>query len=124
MQSARHSELIRNEAHRLGFEFVGFARAEKLEDEARKLEQWLTRGAHGRMAYMANHFDLRVDPTLLVPGAKSMICLTFNYHNPDKQKNDQAPKIASYAYGQDYHFVVKERLKQLLAYMQEQIGEI
>lgn len=124
MQTARHTELIRTEAHRLGFEFVGFARAEKLDDEARKLEQWLARSAHGRMAYMANHFDLRIDPTLLVPGAKTVICLTFNYYNPDKQVNEDAPKIASYAYGQDYHFVVKERLKQLLEFMRTEIGDI
>lgn len=120
----RHSDLIRAEALRLGFGFIGFARAERLDEAARKLEQWLAGGAHGRMAYMANHFDMRVDPTLLVPGAKSVICLTFNYFNPEKQQDPEAPKISTYAYGEDYHFIVKDRLKQLLQFMQQEIGEI
>ena len=93
----RHTDLIRTEAQRLGFEFVGFARAERLDEEARRLEKWLHAGAHGRMAYMENHFDLRVDPTLLVPGAKTVICLTFNYFTEEKQHEPDAPKIATYA---------------------------
>lgn len=120
----RHTELIRREAHRLGFGFVGFARAQKLDEEAVRLEKWLNANAHGKMAYMANHFDMRVDPTLLVPGAKTVICLTFNYFNPDKQEDPDAPEIASYAYGQDYHFVVKDRLKSLLDYIRTEIGEV
>ncbi|MEZ4943522.1 MAG: tRNA epoxyqueuosine(34) reductase QueG [Saprospiraceae bacterium] len=124
MQPEQNTERIRAEAHRLGFEFVGFARAERLDAEARRLEAWLQQGAHGKMAYMENHFDLRIDPTKLVPGAKTVICLTFNYHNPDKQEDAEAPKISQYAYGEDYHFVVKDRLKALLAYMQAEIGEI
>ena len=120
----RHTELIRREAHRLGFGFVGFARAQKLDEEAVRLEKWLNANAHGKMAYMANHFDMRVDPTLLVPGAKTVICLTFNYFNPDKQEDPDAPVIASYAYGQDYHFVVKDRLKSLLDYIRTEIGEV
>ena len=103
---------------------MGFARAEQLDEEARRLEAWLQQGAHGKMAYMENHFDLRIDPTKLVPGAKSVICLTFNYHNPDKQQDPEAPKISQYAYGKDYHHVVKHRLKSLLAFMQEEIGEV
>lgn len=122
--SLRHTELIRAEAARLGFEFVGFARAEKLEEEARRLEIWLQQGANGRMGYMENYFDLRTDPTLLVPGAKTVICLSFNYFNPEKQAHPDAPKISQYAYGEDYHFVVKDKLKSLLAYMQAEIGEI
>ncbi len=124
MQRQQHTELIRAEAHRLGFEFVGFARAERLDAEARRLEVWLQQGAHGKMAYMENHFDLRIDPTQLVPGAKSVICLTFNYHNPEKQEDPEAPKISRYAYGEDYHFIVKDRLKTLLACMQAEIGAI
>ncbi|MCC6462645.1 MAG: tRNA epoxyqueuosine(34) reductase QueG [Saprospiraceae bacterium] len=124
MSSTPHTTLIRDEALRLGFDFVGFARAERLNDEARRLEAWLRQGAHGRMAYMENHFDLRIDPTLLVPGAKSVICLGFNYFNPEKQHDPEAPKISQYAYGQDYHLVVREKLNQLLAYMQAQIGAI
>lgn len=118
------SDLIRAEALRLGFEFVGFARAERLDEEARRLEAWLHQGAHGRMGYMEQHFDLRIDPTQLVPGAKSVICLTFNYHNPDTQHDPEAPKISQYAYGEDYHFVVKDQLRQLLQYMQTHLGEI
>lgn len=124
LSTQRHTDLIRAEAHRLGFEFVGFARAERLDEEARRLEQWLQQGAHGRMAYMENHFDMRVDPTLLVPGAKTVICLTFNYFNPEKQADPEAPKIASYAYGEDYHHVVKDKLKALLAWMQTEIGQV
>lgn len=122
--TGRHTELIRREAQRLGFGFVGFARAQKLDEEAVRLEKWLNANAHGKMAYMANHFDMRVDPTLLVPGAKTVICLTFNYFNPEKQQDPDAPKIASYAYGQDYHFVVKDRLKSLLQYISTEIGEV
>ena len=124
MPIQQHSELIRQEAHRLGFEFVGFARAEQLEEEARQLEKWLEQGAHGRMAYMENYFDLRIDPTKLGPGAKTVICLTFNYFNPDKQEDAEAPKIATYAYGEDYHHVVKDKLKALLVFMQTEIGDI
>ena len=120
----RYTSLIREEAHRLGFEFVGFARAERLDQEAKRLEEWLSRGAHGRMSYMENHFDMRVDPRLLVPEAKTVICLTFNYFREKKQTDPEAPKLASYAYGQDYHFVVKDRLKSLLAFMQQEIGEV
>lgn len=115
---------IRTEAQRLGFEFVGFARAERLDDAARRLEQWLNEGRHGRMAYMENHFDLRVDPTLLVPGAKSVICLTFNYHNPERAADPDAPRISQYAYGEDYHHVVKDRLKSLLESMRSEFGDI
>ena len=118
------TELIRAHALELGFEFAGFAKAERMDEEARRLEAWLNQGAHGKMAYMANHFDMRVDPTKLVPGAKSVICLAFNYHNPEKQSDSEAPKISQYAYGKDYHFVVKHRLKSLLYYMQEQFGEV
>ncbi|MCC6410010.1 MAG: tRNA epoxyqueuosine(34) reductase QueG [Saprospiraceae bacterium] len=119
-----HRPLISSEAHRLGFDFIGFARAEKLDEAAGRLEAWLNQGAHGKMSYMANHFDMRVDPTLLVPGAKTVICLAFNYHNPEKQHDPKAPKISQYAYGEDYHHVVRDKLKALLEYMRETIGEI
>ena len=124
MSITRHTGLIRTEARRLGFEFVGFARAERLDEEARRLEAWLHQGAHGRMAYMENHFDLRIDPTKLVPGAKSVICLTYNYFNPEKQHDPDAPKISQYAYGEDYHLVVKDKLKALLVFMQEHFGAV
>ena len=100
--------MIRTEAQRLGFGFVGFARAEYLDEEAHRLENWLRQGAHGRMSYMENYFDLRVDPSKLVPGAKTVICLTFNYFNPEKQRDPEAPKISRYAYGEDYHSVLTD----------------
>jgi epoxyqueuosine reductase len=121
---AHHADLIRAEAHRLGFDFVGFARAERLDEAALRLEQWLRQGAHGRMAYMENHFDMRVDPRLLVPDARTVICLAFNYHTDALQDDADAPKISRYAYGTDYHFVVKDKLKDLLAFMQARIGEV
>lgn len=120
----RHADLIRAEALRLGFDFVGFARAERLDDAARRLEAWLQQGAHGRMAYMENHFDLRIDPTQLVPGARSVICLAFNYYTDEQQHDPEAPKISRYAYGTDYHFVVKDKLKLLLQYMRDHIGDV
>lgn len=121
---ASHSEKIRLEAHRLGFEFVGFARAEQLTEEARRLEKWLAAGAHGEMAYMANHFDLRIDPRKLVPGAKTVICLAHNYFTDEKQADPEAPRLAMYAFGKDYHDVLKGKLRDLLAFMRAEIGEI
>ncbi len=119
-----HTHLIRTEAARLGFSFVGFAKAQKLDAEARHLEQWLRRGFHGKMQYMENHFDKRVDPTKLVPGAKSVIVLLHNYFPKEKQTDPTAPKLARYAFGEDYHFVVKRKLKDLLRYIGENIGEV
>ncbi len=120
----KNTDLIRAEANRLGFEFVGFAKAEKMDAEARRLENWLNQNLHGKMNYMANHFDLRVDPTKLVPGAKTVICLTFNYFTEKKQDDPDAPKLAKYAFGKDYHFVVKNRLKTLLEFIRTTIGEV
>ncbi len=122
--AARHAETIRAEARRLGFDQCGFARAERLDDEARRLEQWLSSGAHGRMGYMANHFELRVDPCRLVPGARSVICLAHNYFQEEKQADPTAPKLASYAFGEDYHHVLKEKLRSLLDFMRHEIGDI
>ncbi len=121
---ATHTHLIKEEARRLGFSFVGIARAERLDEEARRLEAWLNAGKHGKMAYMANHFDKRVDPTLLVPGAKSVISLLFNYFPEREQEDPEAPKIARYAYGEDYHYVLKPRLKSLLQFIRTQVGEV
>jgi epoxyqueuosine reductase len=119
----KNTEKIRAEAHRLGFEFVGFARAEPLEKEARNLEKWLSANAHGAMKYMENHFDLRIDPRKLVPGARSVICLTFNYFT-EKTQPDDAPKLAKYAFGEDYHHVLKQKLRELLDFMRLEFGEI
>lgn len=119
-----YTKLIQDKALDLGFMHIGIARAEQMDEEARRLEAWLNQGKHGKMSYMANHFDKRVDPRKLVDGAKSVISLTYNYHNPAEQTDAEAPKISQYAYGQDYHFVIKDKLKSLLAYIREEIGEV
>jgi epoxyqueuosine reductase len=124
LNTNEHTRLIREEAQRLGFSFVGFAKATFMDEEARRLEQWLQQGAHGEMSYMANHFDKRVDPTKLVPGARTVVSLLYNYHTTEKQLDALAPKIASYAYGEDYHFIVKRKLKELLHFINDHIGEI
>ena len=125
MTTARqYAELIRQEAIALGFDQIGFAKAARLDEEAFRLEQWLNSGAHGTMDYMSNHFEKRVDPRELVPGAKTVISLVYNYFNPEKQKDPDAPKISMYAYGRDYHKVVKEKLRSLLNKIREEIGEV
>lgn len=116
-------DLIKNRAYELGFDNCGIARAEFLENEAPRLESWLKKGMHGQMSYMENHFDMRLDPRLLVEGAKSVISLTYNYY-PEKKQRADSYKIAKYAYGTDYHFVVKDKLRELLNFIQEEIGEV
>jgi len=115
---------IKTKAAELGFMGVAIARAEHMDEEARRLESWLSQGNHGEMGYMENHFDMRVDPTKLVPGSKSVISLMYNYYNPDQQADADAPKIAMYAYGKDYHKVVKKKLIQLYRWINDEIGEI
>lgn len=114
------TEAVRQEANRLGFEGCGFAKAGFLENEARQLESWLSGGMHGSMQWMENHFDKRVDPTLLVPGAKSVVSVLLSYHQPDLARehvaNDQNPKISKYALGEDYHFVMKDKLFELFEF--------
>lgn len=124
MSKTRHTHLIRQEAARLGFEFVGIARAERLDEEAERLEQWLNAGMHGRMQYMENHFEKRVDPTKLVEGSRSVISLMYNYYTEEEQADPDAPKISRYAYGKDYHHVIKHKLKDLLHFIREEIGEV
>jgi len=119
-----YTKLIQDKALELGFMHIGIAQAEQMDEEARRLEAWLNQDYHGKMSYMANYFDKRVDPRKLVDGAKSVISLTYNYHNPAKQKDAETPKISQYAYGQDYHFVIKDKLKSLLTYIREEIGEV
>lgn len=118
------AELLKAEAHRLGFLACGVARAEFLADEAPRLEKWLRESKHGEMGYMQNHFDLRLDPRKLVPGAKSVISLAYNYYTPPKQADPEAPKLSTYAYGRDYHKVVKQRLKPLMQFIQQQFGDV
>lgn len=119
-----NTQLIKKEAENLGFMFCGVSKAEFLAEEASKLEQWLSKGMHGSMQYMENHFDKRLDPTLLVPGAKSVVSLVYNYYPKKDLANEQGYKLAKYAYGQDYHFVVKDKLKSLLDVIHNQIGEV
>lgn len=116
---------IKRKATELGFDFCGISKAEFLEEEAPRLETWLNRNYNGEMAWMANHFDKRLDPTKLVPGAKSVISVMLNYY-PEKRlpEGDDDLKISKYAYGKDYHFVMKDKLKALFQFMQEEIGEI
>ena len=118
-----HTQLIKTEAKRLGFSSCGIAKAGFLEDEAPKLEKWLKNGFHGEMSYMENHFDKRLDPTILVPGAKSVISLQYNYFT-DKEQVTDTYKISKYAYGEDYHHIIKEKLFELLNFITEKIGEV
>ncbi|MCL9808124.1 tRNA epoxyqueuosine(34) reductase QueG [Flavobacterium luminosum] len=118
-----HTRLIKSEAQRLGFLSCGIAKAGFLETEAPRLERWLNNNSHGEMSYMENYFDKRLDPTLLVEGAKSVISLLFNYY-PSKIQREDSYKISKYAYGQDYHFVIKDKLKDLLSFIQTEIGEV
>lgn len=116
--------MIKDEALRLGFMHCGIAKAEFLEDEAPRLEKWLNNNYHGEMAYMENHFDKRLDPRLLVDDSKSVISLTLNYFPEEQQTDPNAPKISKYAYGNDYHLVIKDKLFQLLNFISEEIGEV
>lgn len=118
------SRFIKIEATRLGFTFCGLARAEFLEEEAPRLEEWLRRGYHGKMSYMENHFDRRLDPCKLVPGAKSVVSLVYNYYPKKDLARGNNFKIAKYAYGEDYHGVIKQKLRALLIRMKEEAGEI
>ncbi|MFI8378480.1 tRNA epoxyqueuosine(34) reductase QueG [Leeuwenhoekiella sp. NPDC079379] len=120
---SKYSQLIKAEAQRLGFMSCGISKAEFLEQEAPRLERWLKNNMHGEMTYMENHFDKRLDPTILVPGAKSVVSLLLNYY-PEEQQREDSYKISKYAYGTDYHFVIKDKLKELLNYIKEKIGEV
>ncbi|MFT6215939.1 MAG: epoxyqueuosine reductase [Roseivirga sp.] len=127
MQSiGRNTTIIKQTAQKLGFDFCGISKAEFLADEAPRLESWLKNGNHGNMGYMENHFDKRLDPSKLVPGAKSVVSLLFNYY-PEKDLAEEHPenlKLAKYAYGEDYHFVIKDRLKTFMSILKEEIGEV
>ncbi|HEX6429535.1 MAG TPA: tRNA epoxyqueuosine(34) reductase QueG [Niastella sp.] len=118
-----HTQQIRSFVRELGFDFCGIARAQQLDEDARRLEQWLNKGLHGNMQYMENYFDLRIDPTKLVPGAKSVITVLLNYF-PQQTQQPDTPNISKYAYGKDYHEVIKSKLHALLALINEHIGEV
>ncbi len=124
MQADKAKSVLLREARRLGFSFVGVSKAEFMDAEARRLEQWLNLGFHGKMHYMENHFEKRVDPRKLVPGAKSVISLMYNYYTDKKPQDPEAPKISIYAYGEDYHRIIKAKLKELVKTLQKEVGEI
>lgn len=114
------TKIIRNKALELGFDFCGFAKAEKLTKNEMFLRNWLDKGLHAAMSYMENHFDKRVDPTILEPGAKSIISVLLNYY-PEQEQKEGAPLVAKYAYGKDYHFVIRDKLNELLNYINREI---
>jgi epoxyqueuosine reductase len=122
-KKSEYSKLIKAEAKRLGFLSCGISKAGFLEEEAPRLEHWLNQNHHGEMKYMENHFDKRLNPTLLVDDAKSVISLLLNYY-PSESQNTESYKVSKYAYGQDYHFVIKEKLKEFLHTIQTEIGEV
>lgn len=114
---------LKQESKRVGFSYFGVSKAEFLEEDAPRLENWLMQNMHGKMHYMENYFDKRLDPRKLVPGAKSVISLLYNYYTEQEQKDSAAPKISKYAYGKDYHYVVKEKLKEIVVFIEEHFGE-
>jgi epoxyqueuosine reductase len=122
-QTTLHTNLIRDFSRQLGFDHCGIAKAVKLDDDERRLEQWLSKGMHGSMKYMENHFDMRVDPTKLVPGAKSVITLLLNYF-PSEEQVAETYKISKYAYGNDYHDVIRNKLNNFLELIHEKIGQV
>lgn len=123
MDKVKQSALIKTEAKRLGFLSCGISKAQFLEEEAPRLEKWLKNNAHGEMRYMENHFDKRLDPTKLVEGSKSVVSLLLNYF-PSEIQNPDSYQLSKYAYGTDYHFVIKDKLKQLLAFIKDEIGDV
>lgn len=123
LQTKNHTKIIKQKAEKFGFQSCGISKAEFLEEEAPRLEAWLNKGYHGEMQYMENHFDKRLNPTLLVDGAKSVISLSYNYFPKVKIDEINNFKISKYAYGEDYHEVIKDILKNMVAELQEEIGE-
>lgn len=118
-----YTQLIKQTAQALGFDYCGISKAEFLEEEAPRLEKWLKNNMHGEMKYMENYFDKRLDPRLLVDGAKSVVSLLLNYF-PEKEMNSEGPKISKYAYGADYHFVIKEKCKTFIDILKKEIGDV
>jgi|TARA_B110000093_G_scaffold110111_1_gene118192 epoxyqueuosine reductase len=119
-----HTQKIKQKAKELGFFFCGISNADFLAEEAKQLDNWLKLGYHGKMNYMENHYDKRLDPRLLVDDAKSVVSLLLNYYTEDEQTDPKAPKISKYAYGKDYHFIIKDKLKEFYQFIQDEIGEV
>ncbi|WKN45183.1 tRNA epoxyqueuosine(34) reductase QueG [Tunicatimonas pelagia] len=124
MCRTNNSLFIKEVAQQLDFDFCGIARAEFLSEEAPRLEQWLNQGRQGKMQYLENYFDIRLDPTKLMEGAKSVVTLLYNYYPEENLASPDSYKIAKYAYGRDYHFVIKKKLRLLLNSVQEKVGEV
>jgi epoxyqueuosine reductase len=122
MNTAEKSQFVKSLAANAGFEHCGIAAARPLDDDARKLENWLQQGKQGHMHYMEKHFDLRVNPYKLLPGAKSVICFLINYF-PDTDQERNIPKISKYAYGKDYHDIIRPKLQFILSRMKEEFGD-
>lgn len=123
LNQSEHTRIVKEIASQLGFAHCGISKAEFLEEEAPRLEQWLKQNMHGEMRYMEGHFDKRLDPKLLVPGAKSVVSLMFNYY-PKEVQSSELPKISKYAWGEDYHVVVKDKLFQFVEHIRERIGNV
>jgi len=123
-KKATNTQLVKELSAQHNFNFCGISEATFLEDEAPKLEKWLKQGYQGKMSYLENHFDKRLDPRLLVPGAKSVISLVYNYYPSQTYQKEDKPKIAKYAYGQDYHFIIKKKLRAFFEDVQSQIGAV
>lgn len=123
-KQSHYSALIKTQAKELGFLGCGISKVRFLEEEVSNFEEWLKRGYHGEMQWLENNFDKRLDPAKLMPGAKSVVSVLLNYYPKEEQKDPLAPKIAKYAYGEDYHFVIKRKLKSLLDFIREEIGEV
>ncbi|WP_158845816.1 tRNA epoxyqueuosine(34) reductase QueG [Algibacter sp. L1A34] len=124
MNKTDYTKLIKTEAKRLGFLSCGISKAQFLEEEAPRLENYLNKNMNGEMRYMENHFDKRLNPTLLVEDSKSVVSLLLNYFPSEVQQNLDAPKLSKYAYGNDYHHIIKDKLKRLLHFVQDEIGEV
>lgn len=120
----KHTKLIKDKSKELGFFFCGISKADFLNEEAPRLEKWLSDNRNGKMDYMANHFDMRLDPRLLVDNAKSVVSLLLNYYPSENQIDNEAPTLSKYAYGEDYHFVIKDKLKELFKFIHQEIGEV
>ena len=123
MKKEKDTRIIKDAARETGFDYCGIAKAVPLDEDARRLEKWLSQGMNGSMHYMDRYFELRVDPAKLVPGAKSVITLLLNYF-PDQFQGESAPRVSKYAFGKDYHEVIKTKMKRLLQIIREKIGEI
>lgn len=119
-----NTQTVKRIAYQLGFDFVGISKAEFLQEDAVRLEDWLSNHGNAKMGYMENHFDKRVDPTKLVEGSKSVVSLLYNYHTKKRQQDALAPKLAKYAFGEDYHFVIKEKLTEFFYLLEQEIGKV